>query len=128
MRFNELYPPFDNVKMRQAVLHTIDQKEYMGAVTGNDASAFQVCHSFFPCGTPYGVTPSPDRMAKPDWALAHKLVQEAGYKGEKIVLINPTDFATIQPFGEITTPTSRSSASTSTWWKPTGARWCSGAN
>ena len=102
MRFNELYPPFDNVKMRQAVLHTIDQKEYMGAVTGNDASAFQVCHSFFPCGTPYGVTPSPDRMAKPDWALAHKLVQEAGYKGEKIVLINPTDFATIQPFGEIT--------------------------
>ena len=102
IRFNELFPPFNNAKMRQAVMHTVDQQEYMRAVTGNDPSAFRVCHSLFPCGTPYGNPVSPDPMAKPDWALAKKLVKEAGYKGEKIVLINPTDFPTIQPFGEIT--------------------------
>ena len=102
IRFNELYPPFDNPKMRQAVMHTVDQQEYMRAVTGNDAAAFRTCYSLFPCGTAYGIPPSPDPMGKPNWALAHKLVKEAGYKGEKIVLLNPTDFATIQPFGEIT--------------------------
>jgi peptide/nickel transport system substrate-binding protein len=102
IRFNELWPPFDNVKMRQAVMHTVDQQEYMRAVTGNDPASFQVCHSLFPCGTPYGTPVSPDPMGKPNWALAHQLVKEAGYKGEQIVLINPTDFPTIQPFGEIT--------------------------
>jgi peptide/nickel transport system substrate-binding protein len=102
IRFNELWAPFNNPKMREAVMHTVDQQEYMRAVTGNDASAFRVCHSLFPCGTPYGNPLAPDPMAKPNWPLAHKLVKEAGYKGEKVVLINPTDFPTIQPFGEIT--------------------------
>ena len=102
IRFNELFPPFDNPLMRQAVMHTVDQQEYMRAVTGNDTSAFRECHSFFPCGTPYGNPTSPDPMAKANWDLAHKLVKQAGYKGEKIVILNPTDFPTIQPFGEIT--------------------------
>ena len=101
-RFNELWPPFDNVLMRQAVMHTVDQREFMGAVTGNDPTAWRPNHSFFPAGTPYGNPIHPDPMAKPNWALAHKLVKQAGYKGEKIVLLNPTDFPTIKPFGEIT--------------------------
>lgn len=102
IRFNELWPPFNNPLMRQAVMHTVDQQEYVRTVTGGDPSAFTVCHSLFPCGTPYGTPPAPDPMAKPDWALAHKLVEQAGYKGEKVVVLNPTDFPTIQPFGEIT--------------------------
>ena len=31
IRFNQLHPPFDNVKMRQAVLKVVNQKEYMQA-------------------------------------------------------------------------------------------------
>jgi peptide/nickel transport system substrate-binding protein len=29
MRFNWLQPPFDNVKMRQAVLQVVNQSDYM---------------------------------------------------------------------------------------------------
>src|SRR5262249_5620753 len=33
---------------------------------------------------------------------ASKMIQEAGYRGQKAVIINPTDFATIGPLGDIT--------------------------
>jgi ABC-type transport system substrate-binding protein len=127
IRFNELWPPFNNPLMRQAVLHTVDQQEYVRTVTGGDPSAFIVCHSFFPCGTPYGTPPTADPMAKPDWVLAHKLVGQAGYKGEKIVLLNPPTFQRSSRSEKSPTPISRSLASMSISWKPTGIQSCSGA-
>src|SRR5438477_565483 len=35
LRFNQLLPPFDNVKMRQAVLAVTDQTEFMTALAGD---------------------------------------------------------------------------------------------
>ena len=35
LRFNQLCPPFDNVKMRQAVLAVTDQAEFMSALAGD---------------------------------------------------------------------------------------------
>ena len=34
--------------------------------------------------------------------LAKKLLKEAGYSGQKVVVINPTDFAVIHPLGVVT--------------------------
>jgi hypothetical protein len=42
--FNHLHPPFDNVKMRQAVA---DQREFMTAVAG-DPENWSICNSFSP--------------------------------------------------------------------------------
>ena len=39
LRFNHLHPPFDNVKVRRAVMMGVRQTDYMQAVTGGDASA-----------------------------------------------------------------------------------------
>src|SRR5207253_10969658 len=36
LRFNHLQAPFNNVKMRQAVLALVDQKDYMHAVAGDE--------------------------------------------------------------------------------------------
>jgi len=103
IRFNELYPPFNNRLMREAILHAVDQKEYMAAVTGNDPKSYLLWHSFYPAKTPFGAPSVPDPMARnPDLALAKQLIAKAGYKGEKITIINPTNFATIAPFGQIT--------------------------
>ena len=44
-----LLPPFDNVKMRQAVLNLVDQKDYMRAAAG-DPQYWPTCVSFFACG------------------------------------------------------------------------------
>lgn len=51
LRFNQLHPPFDNVKMRQAVLAVTDQTEFMTALAG-DRMNWRTCPSFFTCGTP----------------------------------------------------------------------------
>jgi peptide/nickel transport system substrate-binding protein len=74
----------------------------MATVTANDESAYRVCHSFFPCGTPYGTPPAPDPMAeRPTLDRLKQLVRESGYAGEKIVILSPSDFATIAPFGQV---------------------------
>lgn len=102
MRFNHTQAPFNNHKLRQAVLRAVNQADYMATVTANDESAYRICHSFFPCGTPYGTPPEPDPMAgRPSLNRLKQLVQEAGYAGEKIVILSPSDFATIAPFGQV---------------------------
>jgi peptide/nickel transport system substrate-binding protein len=103
LRFNSIVPPFDNVKLRQAVLRAVNQSDYMAAVTGNDPSDYRICHSFFPCGTRYGDLPVTD-MAPAAISIeqARKLVAASGYAGEKVVIINPVDIPTITPFGDVT--------------------------
>ncbi|HET6605885.1 MAG TPA: ABC transporter substrate-binding protein, partial [Rhodopila sp.] len=101
MRFNHLHPPFNDVRMRRAMLVAVNQDDYMRAVTGNDPSLYQVCRSQYPCGTTYGVEVKGDNQSG-DIAKAKALIKESGYAGQKAVLINPTDFATIEPLGDIT--------------------------
>jgi peptide/nickel transport system substrate-binding protein len=41
-------------------------------------------------------------LYKGDIPNAMRDIAASGYGGEKIVIINPTDFATIAPFGDVT--------------------------
>ena len=63
LRFNQLQPPFNNEKMRQAFLYAVDQREYMAAVAG-DPENWRTCYSFFTCGTALApTTPGQQRSA-----------------------------------------------------------------
>src|SRR5215813_12305288 len=91
LRFNHIQPPFNNLKLRQAVLNLVDQKDYMGAAAG-DPKYWKACASFFGCGTPFETNAGADALLKgPNPANAKQLIQEAGYKGERIVLMSATD-------------------------------------
>jgi peptide/nickel transport system substrate-binding protein len=100
MRFNHLNPPFNNVLLRRAIQTAVNQDDYMRAITGNDPSLYRVCRSQFPCGTTYATEVS--GVAAGDIEAAKRMVEASGYKGEKTVIINPTDFASIGPLGDIT--------------------------
>jgi peptide/nickel transport system substrate-binding protein len=101
MRFNFLNPPFNDGRLRRAVLTAVNQEDYMRAIMGDDRESWQVCRSQYPCGTTYGIeTDLP--VQKGDIATAKKMIQEAAYQGPKAIIINPTDFPTIGPFGELT--------------------------
>src|SRR5690242_16301788 len=67
----------------------------------NDPSAWRICRSQFPCGTTYGVEVDLP-VQKGDFETARKMIQAAGYRDQKAVIINPTDFPTIGPLGYIT--------------------------
>jgi peptide/nickel transport system substrate-binding protein len=91
LRFNHLLPPFDNPKMREAVLNLVDQKNYMRAVAG-DEKYWKTCDALFVCNTPFATDAGADELLKaPNPERAKALIKEAGYKGEKVVLLDATD-------------------------------------
>jgi peptide/nickel transport system substrate-binding protein len=91
VRFNHLQPPFDNPKMRQAVLAVTDQADFLAALAG-DQTNWELCPSFFTCGTPMASDVGSTALSgKRDFDKAKKLIAEAGYKGEKVVVMDAVD-------------------------------------
>jgi len=91
LRFNFLNPPFSNVKARQALLYLIDQQDYLRAMAG-DPKNWKVCYSYFACGTPMANDAGTGPLkGKRDPAHAKQLLKEAGYNGEKVVVLSATD-------------------------------------
>jgi len=91
IRFNFLQPPFNNQKLRQALLYVVNQQDYVLGIAG-DAKNGHACYSFFTCGTPLSSEIGAEPLkGKRDFDKAKKLIQESGYKGEKIVIISATD-------------------------------------
>ncbi len=91
MRFNHVQPPFNNQKLRQAVLVALDQNDYAIAIAG-DAKNGKPCPSYFTCGTPLANTAGSEILTgKRDIEKAKALVKESGYKGEKVIVLDATD-------------------------------------
>jgi peptide/nickel transport system substrate-binding protein len=91
IRFNFMYPPFNNPKMRQALLYAVDQNDYVLGIAGDPKNG-HTCYSYFTCGTPLASEIGAEPMkGKRDLAKAKELIKEAGYKGEKVVIIDATD-------------------------------------
>jgi peptide/nickel transport system substrate-binding protein len=87
LRPNHLHPPFNHPKARQALALMIDQQDYMQAAFGEG----QDCFSFFTCGSPNGTEVGAEAYRKADFEKAKQLLKEAGYKGEKVVLLGAGD-------------------------------------
>jgi peptide/nickel transport system substrate-binding protein len=91
MRFNHLQPPFNNEKLRQALLYVVDQKDVMTALAGEEKN-WKTCYSYFTCGTPMSTEAGADALkGKRDPAKAKALLKEAGYNGERVVMMTATD-------------------------------------
>jgi peptide/nickel transport system substrate-binding protein len=98
LRPNHLHPPFNNPKARQALAMMVDQQEYLQAAFGGG----QNCFSFFTCGTPNGTELGSEPYRKPDYAKARQLLKEAGYNGEKIVLLGAGDIFRHNAIAQVT--------------------------
>jgi peptide/nickel transport system substrate-binding protein len=111
-RFNFAQPPFNNPTLRRIVRDAITQEDYLRSIHGDDSSSYSTCYSAFLCGLP-GVTEyAKATMGAPkDYAkLASAVkaaVKAAGYNGEKVVIINPVDYAVLSNQGLITAETLR---------------------
>ncbi|MBV7484642.1 ABC transporter substrate-binding protein [Bordetella sp. BOR01] len=93
LRMNHLQPPFDNPAARQGLLALVNQETYLRAIIGNP-DFYQVCDSIFVCGSPLQTRSKlayADDKARVE--AAKRLFKEAGYQGEPIVILNPTDSA-----------------------------------
>lgn len=93
--FQKLYPPFDNTpegrKLRQAVAAVIDAEEMMTAIAG-PPDLWTLCDSFWACGTPFGRSVAPEYYNQNDIEKAKRLMDEAGYDGEEVILLDFVQF------------------------------------
>jgi peptide/nickel transport system substrate-binding protein len=91
-RFNTLQGPTANRGVRQAILAAVNPVEVMQAVMGEDASAYNAPIGVFLPGTDSANTVGMDRLGggKPV-AEIQAMLKAAGYAGEKLILLHPTD-------------------------------------
>jgi peptide/nickel transport system substrate-binding protein len=102
LRFNQLFPPFDNAAIRRALLGAVDQADYMTAVAGTDSSMWRDKVGYFPPGSPLQSDVGMKALEGPRdvHKVKHDLIA-AGYKGEKIVVMVATDLPVLNAMGEV---------------------------
>ncbi len=100
LRFNQLQPPFNNEGVRRAVMAALNQEDFLRVATADNPALYTICKSVFPCGTPSGDQAGSAAMPG-DPAAAKVLVRQAGYGGEKVVLLGATDIPPVGDFAQI---------------------------
>jgi peptide/nickel transport system substrate-binding protein len=101
LRFNQLFPPFDNPRIRQAVLRAVNQREFMEAVVGSNA-AFDAKCGYFTSGSPLASDAGMEALSgTASINDIKRMLADAGYKGERVVCLTPTDVPRINAIAEV---------------------------
>ncbi|SDR52929.1 peptide/nickel transport system substrate-binding protein [Rhizobiales bacterium GAS113] len=96
MRPNFLFPPFDNLAFRRALLGAVNQADFMEAAAGEDTSLWHTPVGAFCPSSPMANTVGMGALSdKPDMAKVRQAVKDSGYKGEKVVVMGAVDFPII---------------------------------
>ena len=102
LRPNSTQPPFDNPGVRRAVLGAINQSDYMIAVAGDDRSLWTADCGFFTPGSPMATDAGMAALNGPrDLDKVKRELEAAGYKGEKLVYLAPTDLPALNAISEV---------------------------
>lgn len=102
MRMNCLQPPFNNPAIRRVVLRAVIQSDYLTAMLGDDRTLWNDGMGVFTPGTVLANDAGMAALTGPrDYdALRRDLVQ-AGYMGEKVALLAPTDFPNLRALADV---------------------------
>jgi peptide/nickel transport system substrate-binding protein len=101
IRPNHLHPPFSDVRARQALALLVNQADYLSAAAGDRAN-WKECHAFMVCGSPMGSEDGMEAYRRANLDRAKELLRAAGYAGEPIVVLHPTDNAILGAVTEVT--------------------------
>ncbi len=102
-RMNHLHPPFNDVRVRRAVLMAMSQQDYMQAVVGDDPALWKPLPSFFTPGTPDYTEAGGDIIKGPRrLEEAKRLIAASGYNGDPVVLLVGMDQPIMKAQGDVT--------------------------
>jgi peptide/nickel transport system substrate-binding protein len=91
--FNWLYPPFNNIKCRQAMLHIMNQEDMLRP-TFVSPKWYRTCGSYFTCGSDMENDVNTGWFKSgPNIPMAKQLLQEGGYDGRPVVMLQATNIA-----------------------------------
>jgi peptide/nickel transport system substrate-binding protein len=102
-RMNHLIPPFNDVRVRRAILTAINQEDYMRAFVGDDDAAWKPMRGFFTPGTPLYTEEGGDILKGPrKLDAAKRLLAESGYAGQPVTCLVAQDIPFVKSWGEVT--------------------------
>ncbi len=102
LRPNQTQPPFNNPAVRRAVLGAINQSDYMIAVAGQDQSLWRANCGFFTPGSPMASDVGMAAFNGPrDLDQVKRDLAAAGYNGERLVYLAPTDLPSLNAISEV---------------------------
>jgi peptide/nickel transport system substrate-binding protein len=99
-RFNHLHPPFNNAKVRQAAIAAMAQEPFLRAQVGIK-EFYRPCASMFTCNTPYGSAKGSEIQSKSNMKKAQELLKGSGYDGAPVLIMKPTDLASITKLPDV---------------------------
>ena len=105
---NHMFPPFNNPKARQALLMATNQEKFTAGMGYPLDMRITHCATYFICGSPNETSAGAEPYRRPDIAKAKALLAESGYKGEKVVLLVPTDVTYLNAEALVAAQTMRS--------------------
>ena len=100
--FNHSQPPFNNPRLRRAILLAVDQDEFLQAAMGSEPEMTRAGIGVFTPGQPFANDAGLDVLTSSrDIDLVRKLVAQSGYRGEPVVLLSPSDIPRIQALTQV---------------------------
>lgn len=99
LRPNSLHPPFNDPRARRALAMLGDQSDYMTAVVA-DPNLRRDCASYYLCEGPYG-RGATGPIPAANFEGARRLLAEAGYRGEPLLVLATRDLAPIGQMSEV---------------------------
>jgi peptide/nickel transport system substrate-binding protein len=102
LRMNSLQPPFNNPAIRRALLSAVNQDDFMMAIVGSDKAMWRNGVGVYCPASPMANNAGIEVLSKRDPATAKRELAAAGYDGEPVVLLAPTDFPAISTLADIT--------------------------
>jgi peptide/nickel transport system substrate-binding protein len=102
-RMNHLYPPFNDVRARRAVLMAMSQEDYMRAIVGDDDKLWKSLPGYFTPGTPLYTEDGGEILKGPrNLDGAKRLLAESGYAGQPVSCIVAQDQFITKAQGDVT--------------------------
>ena len=96
MRPNTLNPPMDDPRIRRAAIAAVNQKDVLDALVGTP-DLYKICGAMFVCDTPLATDVGSETLVQGNGMdKAKALLKEAGYDGTPIVIMQPTDVASLR--------------------------------
>jgi peptide/nickel transport system substrate-binding protein len=103
LAMNHLYPPFNDVRARRAILMAMSQQDYMSAFVGDDDSLWKPLPGYFTPGTALYSEEGGEILKGPrNLDAARRLLEESGYAGQPVTCMAAQDLPHHKAWGDVT--------------------------
>lgn len=100
LHLNRRVPPFDDARIARAALLSINQDALLKAQL-HSSELYRANPSIFPRGSPYFSAEASEFTGAPQFDKARALLKEAGYAGQPIVFLDPSNFSMVNRLPQV---------------------------